>query len=432
MQYCKRFLIGCCALLFSAALSAQSSSSSVDITGLWTGYMYNDTTQLNYKYEIAISEKKGKLYGFSHTYFILDNKQYHGVKKIKITREGDKVITQDLELIANNYPVKPPKGVYVLNVLNFELKNSVMVLSGLFTTNRTRQYSPVTGYIHVERKSNFRQSALVPHLEELGLVNDLSFVAEEKKKEAEIAKAEPVAKPLPEVKAKPAEIKETKPAEPVKTETVNKEPEIKKEEVKAVVKTPQVNKPAETKSTPVVTEKPVTQTTAKAKETAVVKTAPVAEQKAATVKKDTVAKTIQAVTAKVVTAEPAKIKPVANAAVDIKNRTIETIQSVNYASDSLVLTLYDNGEVDGDTVSVLLNGEVIMPRVGLTTNAVQKTIYTKDLPETIQIVMYAETLGSLPPNTGLLIVYDGKERYEIRFSGDLKKNAAIEFRKKER
>ena len=230
--------------------------------------------------------------------------------------------------------------------------------------------------------------------------------------------------------AKPAEIKETKPAEPVKTETVNKEPEIKKEEVKAVVKTPQVNKPAETKSTPVVTEKPVTQTTAKAKETAVVKTAPVAEQKA--VKKDTVAKTIQAVTAKVVTAEPAKIKPVANAAVDIKNRTIETIQSVNYASDSLVLTLYDNGEVDGDTVSVLLNGEVIMPRVGLTTNAVQKTIYTKDLPETIQIVMYAETLGSLPPNTGLLIVYDGKERYEIRFSGDLKKNAAIEFRKKER
>jgi hypothetical protein len=78
-----------------------------------------------------------------------------------------------------------------------------------------------------------------------------------------------------------------------------------------------------------------------------------------------------------------------------------------------------------------MNGEVFMPKVGLSTNAVRKTIYTKDLPDSIQLVMYAETLGSLPPNTGLLIVYDGTDRYEIRFSGDLKKNAAIVLRKKE-
>jgi hypothetical protein len=44
--------------------------------------------------------------------------------------------------------------------------------------------------------------------------------------------------------------------------------------------------------------------------------------------------------------------------------------------------------------------------------------------------MYAETLGTLPPNTGLLIVYDGSDRYEIRFSGDMQKSAAIVFRRK--
>jgi hypothetical protein len=97
-----------------------------------------------------------------------------------------------------------------------------------------------------------------------------------------------------------------------------------------------------------------------------------------------------------------------------------------------VITLYDNGEVDGDTVSVLMNGEVIMPMVGLSTKPVRKTIYTKDITDSIQIVMYAENLGSLPPNTGLLIVNDGKDRYEIRFSGDLKKNSAIVFKRKER
>ena len=77
-----------------------------------------------------------------------------------------------------------------------------------------------------------------------------------------------------------------------------------------------------------------------------------------------------------------------------------------------------------------MNGKLIMPRVGLSTNAVRKTIYIEDIDDSIQIVMYAETLGSLPPNTGLLIVYDGTERHEIRFSGDMKRSSAIMFRRK--
>jgi len=46
--------------------------------------------------------------------------------------------------------------------------------------------------------------------------------------------------------------------------------------------------------------------------------------------------------------------------------------------------------------------------------------------------MYAESLGSIPPNTGLLVVKDGTQLYELRFSGDYQKNASIIFtRKKE-
>jgi hypothetical protein len=251
----------------------------------------------------------------------------------------------------------------------------------------------------------------VPHLEELGLANELSFVQEEKT-EATVASTktekittQPIVKTTPAEKEKPVVVNETKPAEPVMTETVSTKPVVKKNEIKTVAKEQPANKPAEIKSTPV------------------------AKQNA--VNPDTVAKPVQPAVAKVVKPAPEKISPVTTAASDLGNRTIETIQSVNYRSDSLVLTLYDNGEIDGDTVSVLMNGKVIMPMVGLTTNAVRKVIYTKDLPDSIQIVMYAETLGSLPPNTGLLIVYDGTERYEIRFSGDLKKNAAIVFRRKE-
>ncbi len=71
-----------------------------------------------------------------------------------------------------------------------------------------------------------------------------------------------------------------------------------------------------------------------------------------------------------------------------------------------------------------------MPKVGLSTNAVKKTIDTKAAGDSIQLIMYAESLGSLPPNTGLLIVYDGADRYEIRFSGDMQKSSAIIFRRK--
>ncbi|MBK9484603.1 MAG: hypothetical protein IPO01_05145 [Chitinophagaceae bacterium] len=376
MQYCKRFIILCFALFFCTASFSQSAP--VDMTGLWTGLMFNDTTEMNYRYEIAISEKKGKLIGYSQTFFILDGIEYYGVKKLKITIDGDKVITQDLKLLENNYPIKPPKGVYVVNVLNFELKKDVMMLSGMFETNRTREYAPATGYVHVERKIDVKQSPLVKQLEKMGLMSELSFVPAEKPNEATAAimpKTDVTEKEQPAVKAKPVE----------------------------------KEKPAEVK---VVKTKPV-------KEKNVTKAKEVTETKEAIVKKEPETKTAPEVKQK-------------QAAADINSRVIETIQSVNYSSDSLVISLYDNGEVDGDTVSVLMNGNVIMPMVGLTTNAVRKTINTKDITDSIQIVMYAENLGTLPPNTGLLIVYDGKERYEIRFSGDLKRNAAIVFKKKQR
>ena len=127
----------------------------------------------------------------------------------------------------------------------------------------------------------------------------------------------------------------------------------------------------------------------------------------------------------------AVLTPDPTAATDIDKRKVETIQTLYFKSDSLELVLYDNGEVDGDTVSIVMNGTVIMPKVGLTTNAVKKKISTKDAGDSIRIIMYAESLGSLPPNTGLLIVNDGNDRYEIRFSGDMERNAAIVFRRRE-
>ena len=115
----------------------------------------------------------------------------------------------------------------------------------------------------------------------------------------------------------------------------------------------------------------------------------------------------------------------------LPERNKNIIQTVSYKADSLVLSLYDNGEIDGDTVSVFLNGEMLIDRQGLKGTAIKKTIYLKPgEDEEVEILLFAENLGKYPPNTGLLIIRDGEDRYEIRFSADYDLSPAIVLRRK--
>lgn len=114
------------------------------------------------------------------------------------------------------------------------------------------------------------------------------------------------------------------------------------------------------------------------------------------------------------------------AAAELATRQTEVIQQVFFKSDSLVLKLYDHGVIDGDTVSVVLNGKVIVARKRLTGKPIVSVLHiTPDLGDSLLLVMYAESLGTIPPNTGILIVQDGDKRYEIRFEGTRQKSSAI-------
>jgi len=115
----------------------------------------------------------------------------------------------------------------------------------------------------------------------------------------------------------------------------------------------------------------------------------------------------------------------------IAGRKSEFNQVVNFKSDSLQISLYDNGEIDGDTVSVFMNGEVILAQQGLKSSAIKKTIYlAPGQNDEFTLVMFAESLGKYPPNTGLLVIRDGDDIYNLRFSSDFQKNAGIVFRRK--
>ncbi len=116
----------------------------------------------------------------------------------------------------------------------------------------------------------------------------------------------------------------------------------------------------------------------------------------------------------------------------IEKRVNNTIQTVSVASDSLILSFYDNGVVDGDSISVYVNGENVISKVKLKEAAVKKTIYLGNENSETKLTLVAENLGSIPPNTGLLIIQDGSDRYQIRFSADMETNASVTIKKKKK
>jgi hypothetical protein len=183
-----------------------------------------------------------------------------------------------------------------------------------------------------------------------------------------------------------------------------------------------VNQPPATKPTGAAPQKP----TAPAVSPAVVN--PVPEQPVSTIQK--IAPTQQNDSQRVKKSDLAVHQlPVISNPV-LTKRQNEVLQTVSVVEDSITLSLYDNGEIDGDTVSVFLNNEVLVSKVGLTAQAHKITIPMQP-GQIVQLTLYAENLGKIPPNTGLLVIYSGDRRYQVFFSATLDKSAVILLQRNE-
>jgi hypothetical protein len=113
-----------------------------------------------------------------------------------------------------------------------------------------------------------------------------------------------------------------------------------------------------------------------------------------------------------------------------EQRTNKPLQVIEIQTDSLLLSFYDNGVVDGDSISVYLNGQPVITNARLKSTATKKTIYIDPVSE-MSLLLVAENLGTLPPNTGLLTIKDGENTHQVYFSADLKTNAQIIIRRKQ-
>jgi hypothetical protein len=110
----------------------------------------------------------------------------------------------------------------------------------------------------------------------------------------------------------------------------------------------------------------------------------------------------------------------------LEARQKDLIKTVTVSSPKVQIELYDNAEIDHDTVTVLINNKLLLYRqmlrdkpLTLTFNAFPGVEY--------ELVMYADNLGEIPPNTALMVVTAGAQKMEVFLSSTEQKTAAVRF-----
>jgi hypothetical protein len=120
------------------------------------------------------------------------------------------------------------------------------------------------------------------------------------------------------------------------------------------------------------------------------------------------------------------VNPPAKQEADEQKPRVTKIQKTIIVDSSFIqLALYDNGIVDGDTATILLDGQVIMNKQAISEKAITVNLQLKKQPREHVIEMVADNLGSIPPNTALLVVTCKAKRYEINLSSDYRVNSGV-------
>jgi len=109
----------------------------------------------------------------------------------------------------------------------------------------------------------------------------------------------------------------------------------------------------------------------------------------------------------------------------LKNRNNEVVKTITTNAREFKMELYDNGEIDGDRISVYHNNELIVSNKTLTDKPISFSIKADETVPVHEFVMVAENLGSIPPNTALMILTAGTQRYELFLTSTEQKNAVV-------
>lgn len=100
-------------------------------------------------------------------------------------------------------------------------------------------------------------------------------------------------------------------------------------------------------------------------------------------------------------------------------------KDIHLTGDSIELRFYDNGEIDGDSISLFLNDQLIFSHLLLTGKAQIIKLAISELKEINELTMVAENLGSIPPNTSYMEAIVGDQRHSAYLASSEGSSAVI-------
>jgi hypothetical protein len=144
--------------------------------------------------------------------------------------------------------------------------------------------------------------------------------------------------------------------------------------------------------------------------------------------RDTIA-VVKPTTPVITTAPPARRQPVNPQLVQLRQERNSTIvQELSTDEPVIIIKVFDNGVLDGDTISILHNNEVLVDHKLVPVQSFSVTMRLDDGSPTHDITLIAHNVGTIPPNTASIIIEAGEARYRLTASTDLTRNAVIRIR----
>ena len=106
------------------------------------------------------------------------------------------------------------------------------------------------------------------------------------------------------------------------------------------------------------------------------------------------------------------------------------VTEIPISGDSIELKFYDNAEIDGDSITLFLNDKLIFEHIRLLGSAYTIKLAVNDLADSNELIMVAENLGTIPPNTSYMVAEVDGKRYETLLASTEGSSAMIRLLKK--
>ena len=356
---------------------AMPKANAQDLTGIWRGYFITEYSD-QYKFEIQVAQNKtNRITGVSYSY--LDTRFYGKATLTGFTNKANKTaLIQEIKTVEIKMSSGSVACIMKCNV-TYTRSGNEEFLEGTYTS----AYEKTSENEGVKKGGNCGGGKIF-----LRKVITSDFYVEP------FLKDQPVTKQS----STPVIAPKTLP----KSNTSGNKP---------VTKTPVKTPPAKTPPTKITDNKPKPEK----KETV---NAPKANEVNIPKKEDAPVKTI--------------IPKAIQIPAQTRSRSNELTKTVIVTNQEITVKLYDNGVIDNDTISVYHNGKPILMNKMLTASPLTITLkLDEEHPEHV-LIMVAENMGSIPPNTSLMVVHDGDKRYEVSITSTEQKNAMVRFRYQKR